>query len=398
MKAKYYCGAMLAGIIAAALIMCPEMAFDASVRGLNLWWNIVFPALLPFFIASELLTGLGAVHFVGVLLEPIMRPLFRVPGIGAFIMAVGLASGFPMGTMLTASYRQKKALSKEEGERLMSFANTAGPLFITGAVAVGMLGWPEIGLTIMSVHYLSSLSTGLVMRFYKPKAIPSPQTDKQGFILTRAARALIEARKQDGRPIGKLMGDAVAKAITSLLLVGGFIISFSVLIELVNASGLAIFLASVFAVKPDIVRLISAGALELTNGCRVAAQSSLPLSNKVIAISAIIAWSGLSVHSQAASLASKTDMSMRPFMFARAIHACFAAVYAGILVKNNWIPALPTAAIKFLGLGLGARYLFSIFNLAGVLLLWAGGGFVVLLVSILPRLKLSSFRVSQPRS
>lgn len=398
MKAKYYFGAILAGIIAAALIICPETAFDASVRGLNLWWNIVFPALLPFFVASELLTGLGAVHFVGVLLEPIMRPLFRVPGIGAFIMAVGLASGFPMGAMLTANYRQKNALSKEEGERLMSFANTAGPLFITGAVAVGMLGWPEIGMTIISVHYLSSLSTGLVMRFYKPKAIPSPPTDKQGFILTRAARALIEARQQDGRLIGKLMGDAVAKAITSLLLVGGFIISFSVLIELVNASGLANFLAAAFAVKPDIVRLISAGALELTNGCRAATQSALPMSGKIIAISAIIAWSGLSVHSQAASFASKTDMSMRPFMFARAIHASFAAVYAGVILKNNWIPALPAAAIKYFSLGLGARYLLSMFNLAVVLLLLAGGGLVALLASALSRLKLSGFLVRQPRS
>lgn len=397
MNAKHYLAAVFAFLTVFALIACPEATFDASVRGLNLWWNIVFPALLPFFVAAELLTGLGAVHFIGVLLEPLMRPLFRVPGVGGFIMAAGLASGFPMGAMLTAEYRQKKALSKEEGERLMAFANTAGPLFMTGAVATGMLGWPQIGMTIILVHYLSSLSTGLLMRFYKPNAIPSSSVASGEFILARAARALVEARRQDGRPFSKLLGDAVAKAVSSLLLVGGFIISFSVLIELLNTSGLAGWLASAISVEADIVKLISTGALELTNGCRQAAQSTLPMTGKIIAISAMIAWSGMSVHGQAASFASKTDMSIRPFLFARGIHACLAAMYAALLIKCNWIPTLPAAAIEYVSLGLGAKYLFSLANLAGILLLWAGAGFGLMLITTILRLKLLAFRVNQPR-
>lgn len=398
MNAKYYLAAVFAFLIVAALIACPEATFAASVRGLNLWWNIVFPALLPFFVAAELLTGLGAVHFLGVLLEPLMRPLFRVPGVGGFIMAVSLASGFPMGAMLAAEYRQNRALSKEEGERLLAFAHTAGPLFMTGAVATGMLGWPQIGMTILLVHYLSCLTTGLIMRFYKPKAIPSSPVTSREFILVRAARALVDARKKDGRHFAKLLSDAVTKAISSLLLVGGFVISFSVLIELLNASGLTAKLASALSAEAEIVTLISTGALEMTNGCRLAAQSALPMTGKVIAISAIIAWSGLSVHGQAASFASKTDLSIRPFLFARVIHACLAAMYAALLLKCSWIPPLPAAAIEYVSLGLGTRYLLSLASLLGMLLLLAGAGFGLLLVSTLPRIKLLAFRVNQPRS
>lgn len=70
-----------------ALLTYPKEALEASVRGLNTWWKVVFPSLLPFFILSELLIGFGVVRFIGSILEPLMRPLFRVPGVGGFALA-----------------------------------------------------------------------------------------------------------------------------------------------------------------------------------------------------------------------------------------------------------------------------------------------------------------------
>ncbi len=78
----------------------PQAALQASIRGLNIWWEVVFPSLLPFFIIAELLISIGVVKFIGVILEPLMRPLFRVPGIGGFVWAMGMASGFPAGAKL----------------------------------------------------------------------------------------------------------------------------------------------------------------------------------------------------------------------------------------------------------------------------------------------------------
>jgi nucleoside recognition membrane protein YjiH len=88
-------------ILAGSMIAYPKESFEASIRGLTMWWEIVFPSLLPFFIVSEMLIGFGVVKFIGVLLEPLMRPLFRVPGVGGFVWAMGMASGFPAGAKLT---------------------------------------------------------------------------------------------------------------------------------------------------------------------------------------------------------------------------------------------------------------------------------------------------------
>src|SRR5690606_20304655 len=111
-----------------SLVLYPETAFNSSLEGLQIWWEVVFPALLPFFIASEILMGFGVVHFLGVLLEPFMRPVFRVPGPGAFVMAMGLASGYPIGAKLTSRLREQGLITRSEGERLVSFTNTADPL------------------------------------------------------------------------------------------------------------------------------------------------------------------------------------------------------------------------------------------------------------------------------
>ncbi len=86
LKPLPYFMAFFACFMTIAMVEYPKEAFDSAVMGLNLWWNVVFPALLPFFILSEILMGLGVVHFIGVLLEPLMRPLFNVPGVGALVL------------------------------------------------------------------------------------------------------------------------------------------------------------------------------------------------------------------------------------------------------------------------------------------------------------------------
>src|SRR5262245_3465000 len=97
--------ASLTGLCALLIIllmaMFPAQTLESSLRGLSIWWQVLFPALFPFFVISELLLGFGIVHFFGKLLDPLMRPLFRLPGIGSFVVTMGYVSGYPVGARLT---------------------------------------------------------------------------------------------------------------------------------------------------------------------------------------------------------------------------------------------------------------------------------------------------------
>ncbi len=333
-----------AAFLVLSLLLYPEQAFDSALKGLKIWWDVVFPALLPFFIASEILMGFGVVHFMGVLLEPFMRPLFRVPGAGAFVMAMGLASGYPIGAKLTARLREQKLLSRSEGERLVSFTNTADPLFMFGAVAVGFFHDVTLGVVIAIAHYTSSLLVGLALRFHDPRGDSTPPvpTD-QTFFLLRAFRAMHQARLKDGRSLGQLMGDSVTSSIQTLLLVGGYIIMFSVITNAMALIGVSGLLEGIFGLLLTILQLpaelassLITGTFEITLGAQKAsvAPETVDMAHKIAIVGAITAWSGLSVHAQVASILSSTDIRYTPYFFARLLHG----VLAGLITLIIWDP------------------------------------------------------------
>src|SRR5690606_21095195 len=115
--------------ILVGIIRYPKLSLDSGYEGLLTWFNIVIPSLLPFFIVSEILTGIGFVDFIGKLLEPLMKPLFNAPGASAFPLAMSVVSGYPMGAKIVSNLRKENILSKIEAERTICFASTSGPLF-----------------------------------------------------------------------------------------------------------------------------------------------------------------------------------------------------------------------------------------------------------------------------
>lgn len=332
-RRKAYLTAAAAVAITIAMVIYPEESFRSSLEGLKIWWEIVFPALLPFFIASEILMGLGVVHAMGALLEPLMRPLFNVPGVGAFAMAMGLASGYPIGAKITGRLRKENLCTRVEAERLVSVCNTADPLFLVGAVAVGMFHSPALGGAIAGAHYLSALLLGLIMRFYGMKEPSYTKEKRKENLFKRAARELYRARLADGRPFGQIFGDAVRESVNSLLFVGGCIMVFSVLIRVLTLTGFVGWVSrgfgtvlAVFGAQRGIVEPLVSGIFEITIGSELAAKASIPLFQKVVATNAIIAWSGLSVFSQVATMVNNTDIRLMPYMFARILQAIFAAL------------------------------------------------------------------------
>src|SRR5699024_4295570 len=200
--------------LAFCMIIFPEETFAASLRGLNMWWEVVFPSLLPFFIMAEMLIGFGVVNFIGVLFEPIMRPLFNVPGVGSFAWSMGMASGYPSGAKISARLRGEKQISKLEGERLVSFTNASSPLFIFGAISVGVFHDAKLGMLLAICHYTGNAVVGLCMRFHGiNKQYGSRKETIRMPSIKNAFREMHRVRINDPRPLGEVIGDAVVNSV-----------------------------------------------------------------------------------------------------------------------------------------------------------------------------------------
>ncbi len=353
-KIKILLGALLVCLLTLSLVIYPKEGVEAAIEGLKVFWDIVLPSLLPFFVLSEVMLGMGVVHFLGVILEPLMRPLFNVPGVGAFALSMGLAAGYPMDAVITGKFRRNGLCTRVEGERLLSFTNTADPLFIFGAVAVGMFGYPDLGVILALAHYIASFTVGVVFKFYKKEESSEERKFDGGAsgscksgILKRAVGELFKARREDGRPFGKLLGDAVKESMTTLLMIGGFIMLFSVLVKMLTVFGFFGILAPVFGgilrifnIDPHLVHAMFYGILEIDLGSMAASRAAAPLVDKAMIASWIIAWSGLCVHGQVASVIHDTDIRMAPYMAARFLHGLFAAIFTWMLMG----PLMPVFA------------------------------------------------------
>jgi sporulation integral membrane protein YlbJ len=331
-------------IMAASLIVFPEESFEASIRGLDMWWEIVFPSLLPFFIVSEILIGFGIVKFIGVLLEPLMRPLFRVPGVGGFVWAMGMASGQPAGAKLTARLRQEKQISRIEAERLVAFTNSSNPLFIFGAVSVGFFKNPHLGIILALAHYIGNIFVGLIMRYYGRNDSEEKEKEKNisKFPIRTALIALHRTRVKDNRPIGKLLGDAVTSSIQTLLMIGGFIILFSVINKILFHLHITAFLANLIKIIlnalsfPESISIpLISGLFEITQGSQMVSQvQDASLMQMAIITSFILAFCGFSIQAQVASILAQTDIRFQPFFVARILHGVFASLLTIVFWKT----------------------------------------------------------------
>lgn len=61
--------AILSTLLVGAIIVQPDASFQASLQGLTVWWNIVFPGLLPFLVLFEIMLAFGLAHGMGALLS-----------------------------------------------------------------------------------------------------------------------------------------------------------------------------------------------------------------------------------------------------------------------------------------------------------------------------------------
>ncbi|MGI5879364.1 MAG: nucleoside recognition domain-containing protein [Syntrophomonadaceae bacterium] len=342
------------------MLINPGETVNAAGSGLKLWYSTIVPALLPFFIVTELLISIHFVKLLGVILEPIMRPVFRLPGCSSLVVVMGFTSGFPMGAVLCSRLYEQHLLTREEVQRLVSFTNNCSPLFIIGAVGMGMFNSATIGYLLAAAHYLSNLGVGLLWSVLNNDRIRITSSKSHQQLISNAFKEFIAANRLNVGGIGQLMGNAISKSVGTLLSIAGFIVLFSVLARMLTVWGVLDKLAHIFVYIFGFCGIsyqhgysLATGLFEITIGLKtlITFSPDSSLINLIIA-STILSFSGLSIITQVMSVIAEIHIRWSFYLLSRLLQMIIATVITIIgyylVIINNSVQSFTIPVYKVL--------------------------------------------------
>lgn len=266
-----------------------------------------------------------------------MKPIFNVRGEGAFAFIMGMISGYPVGAKIATTFRQNNICTKEECERLLSFTNNSGPLFMIGTVGILMFKNTTIGILLFITHILACLTVGIIFRFWKTKQT-SPDFP------TKASSHSSKQKMVSFSNLGEVLTESITSATSTVLLIGGFVVIFSSIISILKSSGILNLSASCLTPLFELLNIdtsfaspLLSGFLEITNGIQsISNIACKKLSINIIFTAFLLGFGGISVLLQVWSITSKTDLSIKPYLYGKLLHGILAAFYTYIFI--NMIP------------------------------------------------------------
>ena len=329
MKNKFFQFLILSIIL--LFIVQGEKSVLYAKEALELCYNMIIPTLFPFFICSGLLIYSGFCESMSKIFAPLMKPLFNINPNGSAAFILGIMSGYPLGAMTVCDLYEGFYISKSEAERMLSFCNNSGPLFILGAVGIGLYSGLWVGVALYAVHIISAVLVGVIMRFYK----------KNDFLAPKAKITVKENSPLAG------FGSVLENSVRSILNVCGAVMFFSVVSRLCLD----------FISLEDKYMAIIGGIMEFASGTKNVALMDADFATKMILSAFIVGFAGLTVHIQVLATVSKHELSMKPYIFGKVLHGMISAALMWAVVKTETIIDFSKQVNLSGGFALGSIYL-----------------------------------------
>lgn len=298
-----------------ALLRYPSAMLTASAESIQLWLTKVFPSLFPFLAACGILLRIGAAERMGRLLHPLMKPIFGLNGIAAFPFFLGILSGYPMGAKITASLYEKKQITLAEAQHILVFSNNPGPLFLLGTIGVGFFHLSFWGYCLLLSTFCGAVMTGILWRFFCRK------TD-----FPRHASAI----SAENCCLTEAFSAAIADAVHTILLIGGYLIFFGALSAAMEQTGIFRLLSALLFFLPlsaEALQGICSGILEMTNGAYLLSAAPDALSLRLTLVAFLTSFGGLSILGQTFGVLAAVPISKKDYLKGKVCNALCSSLF-----------------------------------------------------------------------
>lgn len=188
-------------------------------------------------------------------------------------------------------------------------------------------------MLLFITHILGSITVGIIFRFWKKNL-----ATRQQYTISKYDNKLQNITVSN---LGEILGTSIQSAISTILMIGGFVVLFSVVISILNISGITslvcILLEPVchfLGISSQIIASVFTGLFEITNGINMISMIKLKnISLNIIVTAILLGFGGLSVLLQVFSIVSKSDLSIKPYVIGKILHGGFAGFYTFLIIS-----------------------------------------------------------------
>ena len=337
------------------MIISPAKFIKEGLNGISAWAFNVLPSVLPFMFFTKALSSLGQMEKLTRSFQRVTKTLFNTPPISFYVFFMAILSGYPVGSKMIADLYMQGKITQEDAYRMSAFCSTSGPMFIIGAVGIGMFKNSLVGYILFLSHILSAFLNGLIYRKlglkndYKdkpPKKNISQTTKIQGknklknkddkfsqknTINTQSKNNEIKIDLTNQNSDTNLnranektpdISEIVLSSTLAILSVGCIITIFFIIIEC---------LSPIFNLFPENISALLEGIVEITKGClSLSTLSNIKLA--VILASFVISFGGISTLLQSITMLRQVKIPIKLFALQKLTHALLSALISTMLV------------------------------------------------------------------
>lgn len=299
------------------MFLYPHASYKGASSGLMLWFLNVLPTLLPFIIVSNMMIMLNIAGKISRILYPLLGRLFRVSPNGCYPILIGFLSGLPMGAKSTADLLEAERIDTDEGTFLLSMCNNASPVFIMNYIAANQLKMPDLRARLFFIIYGSSVISALLYRTYRnlhKKIVRISELSKKN--------EGINSEYVSVRFSFDILDKSIMNGFEVITKIGGYIILFSILAQIINEIG------SGFGLYKAIVM----GILEITTGIDQICKLPIDINIKIVLVSVLTSFGGLSGLAQTKSVLGKSRLSIKTYICVKLLSALVAMVLSVLYV------------------------------------------------------------------
>lgn len=283
------------------MISNPSLSFEGASAGLLLWFQIVLPTLLPFFVLTNIMIQSNSIQYISKLCYPLFHHIFHVSKNGCFSILSGFLCGYPIGAKVTADLLQTNKISLQEANYLLSFCNNTSPAFITSYIIMQQFKEPNLLFPSICILYFSPiLCSFFFRRYYNMKTLSN--NDFSHDVPVSFSFEMID--------------ESIMNSFENITKVGGYIILFSIFIHL----GRHISLGPLLAI------------LEITNGIPFILDQTHRFIFKYIFIMALTSFGGICAIVQTNSMISNTRLSIFSYIIEKLITTLVTSLLALLYV------------------------------------------------------------------